>query len=210
MIRNIIFDFGGVILNIDNQLSINCFKLLGIKNYESFISKAKQEKLFVNHEKGLLSDEEFREKVRELAGNNLSDLKIDHAWNAMLLNLPQERLDLLYKVKNRYRTFLLSNTNSIHYDSYMTYLNRSYNIDSFADIFEKDYLSFKIGKCKPDPEAFMHIIKDKGINPEETLFIDDTSQHVEGAKKTGFNAYWLDVNKESILDLFDENGVLIM
>ncbi len=205
-IRNIIFDFGGVILNIDHRLSINCYKILGVKNFETVFSAVKQDKVFDNFEKGHLSEDEFREKIRELTGKNLSNIKIDHAWNAMLLNLPKERFDLLRKLRYKYRIFLLSNTNIIHYQSYMDYLQRSYGINNFEDIFEKAFLSFEIGKRKPYKEAFFHVIDEADINPEETLFIDDSPEHVEGARLTGINSYWLNIREESITDLFDSNG----
>ncbi|MBS4012402.1 MAG: HAD family phosphatase [Bacteroidetes bacterium] len=207
-IRNIVFDFGGVILNIDHKLSINCFKILGVKNFDSIFSAVRQDKVFDNLEKGIIAEEEFRDKIRELTGKNLSNIKIDHAWNAMLLNLPKERYDLLRKLKYKYRIFLLSNTNIIHYQSYMDYLDRSYGMKQFEDIFEKAFLSFNIGKRKPNKEAFFHVIDEADIKPEETFFIDDTPEHVEGARLTGINSYWLNVKESSILDLFDDYGVL--
>ncbi len=207
-IENIIFDLGGVILNVDYHLSINEFKTLGINNFDTFFNQAKQNKLFDLLDKGEISPQKFRDTIRDYANIELSDQQIDDAWNAMLLDLPKERINLLHKVKQNYRTFLLSNTNAIHYPEYMEYMKSQFGIANLSELFEKEYLSHEIGKRKPDEEAFNHIVEEKKLDPAKTLFIDDTGQHIEGARKAGLNAYWLDVTKESILDIFDENGLL--
>ena len=207
MIRNIIFDLGGVLLNIDFKLTIKCFRTIGVNNIEQLFSKFSQHIVFDQLDRGEISESEFHEELREITGKNLSTIKINHAWNAMLLDFPQERIELLKKVRANYRVFLLSNTNSIHYPTYMQYMERSYGVKTLGDIFEKEYLSFEIGKRKPDTEAFLHVLNDQNINPAETLFIDDTPFHVEGAKKTGIQGYWLDLSKENITGLFDKKGL---
>ncbi|MFO8067318.1 MAG: HAD family phosphatase [Bacteroidales bacterium] len=204
-IKNIIFDLGGVILNVDYHKSINKFKSLGIADFEKLFTQAKQNKLFDLLDTGEISPEGFRDKIREYGNTNLTDNQIDEAWNAMLLDLPKERIELLQKVKKKYRTFLLSNTNAIHYPEYMRYMKSEFGVENLSELFEKEYLSHEIGMRKPNTETFTHITREQGLNPQETLFIDDTKQHVEGARKAGLNAYWLDITKGSIIDIFDND-----
>lgn len=204
-IDNIIFDLGGVLLNIDYYKSINKFKSLGITDFENLFTQAKQNKLFDMLDTGEISPGDFRDTIRKYSNTKLTDNQIDDAWNAMLLNLPKERIELLQNVKQKYRTFLLSNTNAIHYPQYMKYMESEFGIKNLSDLFEKEYLSHEIGMRKPDIEVFTLIIEEQKLNPQKTLFIDDTKQHVDGARKAGLSAYWLDITKESINDIFDND-----
>ncbi|MFP4691471.1 MAG: HAD family hydrolase [Bacteroidales bacterium] len=204
-IRNIIFDLGGVLLNIDYQATINAFKKLGMKDFDEFFTQAAQHQLFDRLDKGEVSPPAFREELRRLSGLEVSDEEIDSAWNAMLLDLPAKRLALLERVGKRYRTFLLSNTNSIHYPAYMDYLNRHYGIADLSDLFNKQYLSFQVGMRKPDRDIFRHVLSDQALQAGETLFIDDSVQHVKGAREAGLNAVWLDVQHREVSDLFTEH-----
>jgi glucose-1-phosphatase len=202
-IKNIIFDLGGVILNIDYNLTIEAFKQLGIKNFDLVFSQAKQSDIFDKLDKGLIGTIDFCESIRQLSNLNLKDVEIYRAWNAMLLNLPPERLPLLKAAKNYYRTYLLSNTNAIHFEAYNNYLKLRFDIVNLSPFFETEYYSHLIGMRKPEPEIFYHVLKENKLNPEETLFIDDSIQHVESAKSIGILAHYLDIpNGESIEKLF--------
>ena len=119
----------------------------------------------------------------------------------MLLDLPPARLDLLKKMKNTHRTFLLSNTNEIHIQCFSKSLQQQIGVSDLSDYFEKVYLSYEINLRKPDVEIFKYVLDNNRLNPAETLFIDDSPQHIEGAKKLGIHTYWLDVKKESITDI---------
>ncbi len=209
MIKNIIFDLGGVILNIDYNKTSEEFKRLGIKNFDELYSQVRQSGLFDNLEKGLISESEFRNELRRLSGVNLSDKAIDKAWNAMLLDLPAGRIEILLEAKKHYRTFLLSNTNIIHLKAYTSELKRVHKIDSLGALFEKEFFSHYIRRRKPDYEAFEYVIKETGINPAETLFIDDSPQHIEGAKRAGLLTFFMDRSKGLTLDDIFENGKLI-
>lgn len=204
-IKNIIFDLGGVLLNIDYQATINAFKKLGMKDFDEFFTQAAQHQLFDRLDKGEISPVAFRNELRRLSGLEVSDEEIDSAWNAMLLDLPAKRLALLERVGKRYRTFLLSNTNSIHYPAYMDYLNRHYGIADLSALFNKQYLSFQVGMRKPDREIYTHVLSDQALQAGETLFIDDSFQHVEGAREAGLNAVWLDVQRREVNDFFTEH-----
>lgn len=199
--KNIIFDLGGVILNIDYFLTEKAFSKLGISDFKSLFSQAQQTQLFDNYEKGFISSNDFRTELKKYLPKNISNQEIDNAWNAILLDLPIERIELLEKFKTTHRTFLLSNTNDIHIETFNQYLQKDFAIPDLSNLFEKMYLSYKIGMRKPDSEIFELVLKENNLKPNETLFIDDSIQHVEAAKKLGINAYWLDVKKESILDV---------
>ncbi|NVO01717.1 MAG: HAD family phosphatase [Bacteroidetes bacterium] len=206
-LKNIIFDLGGVVLNINYQLTEIAFSKIGLPNFSELYSQAKQNFLFDGFEKGLISPEEFRKELKASFNHTVSDEEIDFAWNSMLLDLPKERIILLENLKSNYRTFLLSNSNIIHYKVYTKNLRKEHQISSLADLFEKEFFSFNLHMRKPDEEIFLHVLNDASIIPAETLFIDDSIQHIETAKKLGIKAYLLE-KKESILDLF-ENGKYI-
>jgi putative hydrolase of the HAD superfamily len=197
-IENIIFDLGGVILNIDYQKTIEAFKKLGIENFDEIYSQARQTRLFDEIETGKISPETFLKELQQYIPH-VDTEDIRRAWNAMLLDLPPQRWNLLEKLGKQYRIFLLSNTNEIHYTEYQNYIARTYH-KNFNNLFEKAYYSHLIGFRKPDEECFRFVINDAGLIPEKTLFLDDSIQHIEGARKTGLNS--IHVNNFSINQLF--------
>lgn len=201
-IKNIIFDLGGVIINIDYSLLIEAFSKIGLPHFEAYFSQKEQKNLFDLYEKGLISSQNFREELKKQCIPGTSDEDIDFAWNSMLLDLPKERLDFLMSVKGKYRTFLLSNTNEIHMLFIFNYLKTTYGIPDFNGHFEKAYLSYEVKMRKPDAEIFEFVINQNKLLKEETLFIDDSAQHIESANKIGIQTFLLDVKKQSILDLF--------
>ncbi len=203
--KNIIFDLGGVIINIDYDLTTKAFEALNLNNFDDLFSQARQTQLFDRYEKGMISSAEFKAELNKYGDDSLDAETIERCWNAMLLDLPGERLDLLKKIKTTHRTFLLSNTNEIHIDSINNYLQKTFGIADLSGYFEKMYLSYKVRMRKPDAEIFELLLKENNLLPEETLFIDDSIQHIEAAKKLGIQTYWLDVKKESIVELFKWN-----
>ena len=201
--KNIIFDLGGVIINIDLSLTMTAFEELGIKDVPKLFSTTLQQQLFDFQEKGTITSAQFRDEIRKFSTVHLLDSQIDEAWNALLLDLPKARLELLEKVKRSHRTFLLSNTNEIHIQTIQHYLNKEYGISDLSSFFEKTYLSYQLGMRKPDAELFKLVLDENKLNPSETLFIDDTKQHILAAEKLGIQTYWLDLSKENLLDLFE-------
>lgn len=199
-IKNIIFDFGGVILNIDYKLTENAFLQLGIKNFDKIYSQTTQKELFDVFEKGLIPTAEFRNQIRKYIQTDVSDMQIDAAWDSMLLDLPEERIDLLDRLKKTHRLFLLSNTNEIHYANFSAYMKNKFRRDIFSDVFEKHYVSHQVHMRKPDAEIFELVLNENNLNRQETVFIDDSYQHIEGARKIGLNAIFLEKGK-TILDL---------
>ncbi len=202
-IQQIIFDFGGVILDIDPQQTLNALKALGVSNIEPFISKEFQEKVTDKFERGILTPEIFRQKVREKVGIKLSDEQIDDAWNALLLDIPKERIAILEEVKQHYKIFLLSNSNEIHYDIYLRDLQLRFGYREFDQLFHKAYFSFDLHLSKPDPEVFEFILNQHQLLPNETLFIDDTLSHIKAARKLGLRTYHL-AKPQRIRDLFTD------
>jgi len=200
-IKVIIFDLGGVILNISYQNTIDSFKKLGVTNSDNFYSKKKQTHIFNLIETGEITAEQFLNDLQELT-DNATIQEVKDAWNSMLLDLPESRLDLLRSLKSKYKLFLLSNTNAIHINAINNKLGET-KWKGFCNLFDKMYLSHEIGVRKPNIEAFQFILKQQKLNPNEVLFIDDSPQHIEGAKKLGIICYHLK-DGEDITTLFPD------
>jgi len=189
-IKNIIFDYGNVIFNIDYTKVQEAFKKLGINNVEDFYGHKQQDAVFNALERGDISNAEFRDRIREISGKpELTNEQIDNAWNAIFLEIPEGNHDLLLKAKSKYRTFLLSNTNAIHYDYFNDYLKKHYNLDNNDAMFEKTYFSHIVRKRKPESAIFAQVLTENNLKPEETLFIDDSPQHLVTAKALGIQTY---------------------
>jgi len=187
-IKNIIFDYGNVIFDIDFKITQNALQKLGIADIENFFAHKGHNHLFDDFETGAISPAEFRAGIREAANNQeLTDQQIDDAWNSLLIGTIQENHDLLLKVKEKYRTFLLSNNNEIHYDWIINYLKTTFELNNYDDYFEKAYFSQQMKLRKPNTNIFEQVMNENNLNPAETLFIDDSPQHIEGAKKVGLN-----------------------
>ena len=197
-IKNIILDLGGVLINLDyNKID----KELGKLGLLNAFSKVKQIQLFDKLEEGEVSEKDFLIEFNRLAEANHSQQDIIRAWNSILLDFPLERIKLLRILKKRYRLFLFSNTNVMHIKEVYMILNQNYGIRNLDQYFEKVYLSNELGIRKPKLDGFEYIINSNNLNPKETLFIDDSPQHVESAKKVGLQAQWLDLEKEDITKL---------
>ena len=208
MIQNIIFDLGGVILNIDFKQAANSFKELGLDDFEGLYSKATQSKLFDRLEKGLIEPHIFRAELRDLSGISMTDHQIDLAWNSLILDFPPARLQLLKELRKNYKLILLSNTNKIHADYYNQDLRNHHNIDGLEELFDKVYYSHDIALRKPDAASFNYVLKDQNIKAEDCLFIDDTLPNILTANQLGLFTIFLNLdNGHDVLDLF-ENGKL--
>lgn len=200
-IQNIIFDLGGVIINIDYQFTIAAFRQIGLNNFDKIYSQLHQTSLFDNYDKGLVSPDEFRQDLLKAANIKLSDDVFDKAWNAMLLNLPEENIRLLKNLKSRFNTFLLSNTNEIHLNYFFGYLNETFRIKDFGTLFQKVYYSCRIQMRKPDKEIYKKVINENGLKASQTLFIDDTIINFIEAEKLGIQCYFMQ-KEDSLTSLF--------
>ena len=199
--KTIIFDLGAVILNINYENTIDEFTKLGVKNAENLYSKKVQTELFNKIETGKISNNEFlRELQKETKNAKIKQVKI--AWNAMLLDLPKERLQLIKKLKDNHTIYLLSNTNSIHINAFKEELGNKKWLE-FCELFDKMYLSHELGLRKPDAKIFEYILNEQKLKAEEVFFIDDSPQHIASAKKLGINCHHL-LDNEDITFLFPD------
>ena len=207
-IRNIIFDFGGVIINIDPNRLVQMLTSRGIDNIQEAHMHLVSNHVYTRLETGHISAQQFRDAIRSQFKITLTDSEIDDAWNAIILDIPQERVVLLEGLRKHYRTFLLSNTNGVHYDYYNRYFTESYGYDSLAGIFDKAYFSHHLGLRKPDPAIYKLAMEDSGLLPGETLFIDDSKENIEAALSLGIHGYHLEQGEE-LVDLFKDNHLAI-
>lgn len=190
-VKNIIFDLGGVIININYGLSTDRLKQFSNSGSNIDFSQKMQSALFDDYETGLISCEEFRQQLRQEYAIEATDAEIDEAWNAMLLDIPKERIDLLLELGKKYRLFLLSNTNAIHMKKFNEIVAQSFHIPSLDSLFEKPYYSHLVGMRKPDAAVFQQILDENGLKNDETLFIDDSIQHIESARNLGLQTLHL-------------------
>lgn len=196
----IIFDFGGVLINLDYQRTIDHFNELGIDDFESLYSQAKQSNLFDDLETGKISAQRFINGILDFLPAGTSPNKVVSAWNAMILDVPQASIDLLQQLQGKYRLFMLSNTNEIHIAKAYSAWGKT-TPHTPDRLFDKVYLSHTLGMRKPHPETFQHVCDEQGLTPSRTLFIDDSIQHIEGAQKIGLNTHHL-IDQSSLLSLF--------
>ena len=199
--KAIIFDLGAVILNINYQNTIDEFTKLGVINPATFYSKKVQTNLFNQIETGMISSNEFL-KALQKETKNANINQVEKAWNAMLLDLPEERIQLIEKLKNNHSIYLLSNTNAIHIDAIKKQLGKRKWL-AFCKLFDKMYLSHELGLRKPDVKIFEYILKEQKLKAEEVFFIDDSPQHIASAKKIGIHCHHL-LDDENIITLFPD------
>lgn len=190
-IRNIIFDFGGVLFEIDYNRPILAFEALGLRGFRDFYAQAGQNEYFDRFESGDLSVEEF---LAYLKGHvpHATGQEVEDAWNSILIGIMPEQVNAVKKMRDRgFRTFLLSNTNAFHVASFEKMIEDRMDMSDFRSAFEAIYYSNVIRMRKPHPETYLQICSWNGLLPSETLFIDDSIQHVEGARQAGLHAFHL-------------------
>lgn len=203
----ILLDLGGVLIDVDYHASARAFQALGHADFERLYSKAQQDHLFDGFETGALTPDQFRGRIRELLNESLSDGEIDRCWNAMLGSIPTARIDLVKKLKDRYNVLLLSNTNAIHVPAFSAIVARENGIADFKRVFHGAYYSCEIGLRKPHTSAYLYVLNQHGADPHRTLFIDDSIQHVIGAREAGLHAEHLDLAKEDVLTMANRLGL---
>lgn len=202
MIKNIIFDFGGVIYDINHDLSKKAFKDLGIKDFDQLYSHKIQSELFEKLERGEINNDEFYHILKQSLPKNTSSTQIRKAWNALLVGFDINKIELLKRLKKNYSLFLLSNTNSIHQEHFINELNR---YEDFNKLFNDTWYSHEKKMRKPEFRIYQSLIKEHQLTPNETLFIDDLNENIKAAKELGLQTYYIK-NNDSILSLFNENG----
>ncbi|MEL7585171.1 MAG: HAD family phosphatase [Prolixibacteraceae bacterium] len=189
-IKNIIFDLGGVLLDIAPQRSIHAFRELGMADLIKPGGWGYDHEVFLRMEQGLLNERQFRDGVRELLPGGATDRQIDDAWCAMLISFPPEKIRLLQRLTPKYRLYLFSNTNSIHIRRFQELFSREFGFP-LADLFVKDYYSSDIKLRKPDPRSYQFVLDDAVLAPSETLFIDDLDKNTAAAAQLGMQTICL-------------------
>lgn len=208
-IKNIIFDYGNVIFEINFRKAQEALAQLGIANIEKFFAHKTHNTLFDDFETAAISEAQFRAGIRAAANNqDLTDEEIDAAWNSLLIGVPPTIHDTLLEVRAKYRTFLLSNNNVIHYKYIISYLDREFGMPDNSSLFEKTYYSQDMFMRKPNVEIFKKVIAENNLVPEETLFIDDSPQHLVGAKQAGFHTLLMDVHPRELGSFLQKHGIL--
>ena len=209
MIRNFIFDFGGVLLDIDMQRSYEELSKLTGKNLDyPHVPKEIRDIVF-RFETGNLGIENFIWHLQhQCAEPKPQGLDIIMAWNAMLLGWDNRKFKFLTELRGKYKVYLLSNTNALHLDWVHQDLKKKHGISDFEKrFFDKAYYSFEIGLHKPDPEIYRHVLNDAGLDPDETIFIDDALVNVQAAVRLGMHVYHHDPHKD-LLTVFEKHGWL--
>lgn len=203
MIKNIIFDFGGVIYDIDHNLSKLAFEKLGVERFDALYGHQIQANIFEKMERGELELDVFRSELRKYIPRNASDQQVDEAWSGLLLGFDSRKLDLLKRIKENYRLFLLSNSNEIHYMRFIKELNEYMD---FRGLFEDVWFSHEKGMRKPEPEFYLGLLHENKLEAQESLFVDDLDVNIRAAQSHGIKTHY--IHGDNILDLFVD-GFLI-
>jgi glucose-1-phosphatase len=200
-IKNIIFDLGKVLLNLDFDASIRAFQHLGARSEVLDDKNTYSDPIFYELEVGAVTPDEFRNQVRKMLKNpEITNQQIDEAWCSMILDVPENRVKVVQELRKKYNVYLFSNTNKIHIDKLHAWFENEYGF-AFSSLFLKDYYSFEIHGRKPDVNAYKKVIQLSEIIPEETLFVDDLERNIESARKAGLKTLWLKEGME-MADIF--------
>lgn len=199
--KNIIFDLGGVIINLDERKTVEKFAKVSRQPLSVVQQHVLSFDSYKQFEKGLISADEFREELRNEFEITATDDAIDDCMNAMLLDIPKERISLLKSLQKSSRLFLLSNTNHIHYTCFNKILKNTIGEDKLDVFFEKAYYSHLVRMRKPDTEIFEMVLSANNLEASETLFLDDNLSNLGGAKHLGINTFQVK-NPDQLFELF--------
>ncbi len=189
-VTTLIFDFGGVIINLDLPQCIENLKKLGVESIEMYLSNFGQKEFFLQFEKGEIDIPDFRNEIRKLSNRTLTDAEIDAAWCSFLVDIPAERLVLLEKLRTNYKLLLLSNSNPLHVEVSAAIALEGTG-KTIRDYFDKCYFSYEMGLTKPDPAIFEALLVDAGLEAAECFFLDDGPKNIEAAKALGTQTYFV-------------------
>ena len=198
--KNLIFDLGNVLYDIDFVKMYKAFEALGIPNFENHFTLNKSDQIFFDLEKGFINETAFCEGFNKLYHLSLSHQEIVDAWNALLVGYRKESIEWVKDHNSQFSTFLYSNTNQIHYDHFIPQYSREIG-GNFENLFKTPYYSHKMGQRKPDPASFQFILDKEGILAEETLFIDDNEPNIIAAASVGMQVLFLQAGMRVEKDL---------
>lgn len=201
-IKNIIFDLGGVILNLSVDSTLRKFSRISGHPVDKVMETYHSRPEFLAYEKGEITNDEFRKSLKDIFGITSTDLELDQCWNAMLGDIPVERVDLLRELKAKYKTYLLSNTNAIHLECFGGILKKSgANLDSLEPLFHRTYYSHLMKMRKPDAGIYEYVLRDNGLKAAETIFLDDNVANLKGAASVGIQTFHV-THPDLIFSLF--------
>jgi len=204
-IKNIILDLGGVIINLNQELTYTAFKQLFPNSYDDILKELKNNNFLEKFETAEISSNEFVAFFQSF-DSSISTKKIITAWNSMLLDIPKERIELIQNLSKKYNVFLLSNTNEIHYQFIDEYVIEKFNLSCFKTLFKSTYLSHEIHLRKPNQAIFNYVLQHSNLLPQETLFIDDTLEHINSAKQLGIQTHHLNLQENhTLIQFFNEH-----
>ena len=205
MIKNILFDLGGVLFHINYQDTIDAFEKIGGNNFKENYSQFNQDSIFDDYEIGHITTKKFVSTLQKVLPNS-TEKEIVAAWNAMLMGMPKEKFEYLKKLSEKYNLYLLSNTNELHIESVNKTLKEELGIEDIGSYFTKAYYSHKIHMRKPYHQTFEWVLKDSNIKAEETLFVEDTIQHIKGANNAGLKTHHFKSNS-SFKDFYPDKAL---
>ncbi|NDD16996.1 MAG: HAD family phosphatase [Chitinophagia bacterium] len=191
VIKNLIFDLGNVLYDIDFKKMNAAFTSIGIEGIDKHFTLNKSHPLFLDLEMGFVNESEFYEGVRDLVNLSLSNEQIQFAWNALLVGFRKNSIEWIKQNNIKYNTFLYSNTNQIHHDYFIHEFENKVANYPFASLFKKPYYSHEMGMRKPDPASFTFILEKEGLVASETLFIDDNEPNIIAAATVGLQVLHL-------------------
>ena len=200
--KNVVFDLGGVIIDLAVENTINEFSRLTGRTSSQIWEAYRAHDEFIQYEKGMISDEEFRQALCRIFSIKASTEDLDQSWNAMLVGLPKHKLDLLERLKSKFKVTVLSNTNNIHLQHVDTVLlpgireHRPLN-----HFFHHHYYSHLVQKRKPEPEIFQQVLEENKFSPTETLFLDDNKENITAAETLGIQTQLIQ-HPDQVMDYF--------
>jgi glucose-1-phosphatase len=203
-IKNIIFDFGAVVINIDIPRAYKAFADLSGWSPEKVKNLFEGQGAYADFEVGKMTNDDFHRLLRQELNVTCSDEELDNAWNAMLLDVPKERIEKLRELRTRYNIYLLSNTNAIHVKRMKEMFVKDHQIDDFTKLFDTPYLSYEIGLLKPDPAIYEYVLKDADIKKEETIFLDDNADNVKSALSIGLPTIQVIPGKYTMMEILKD------
>lgn len=197
-ITTLIFDLGGVLVNLDWDRCVGNFERIGIPTMKEMLSTTLQKDFVLKYEKGEIDTEQFRNELRKIAVKDVTDEELDMAWESLLLDIPKHKLRTLKELKKKYRILMLSNTNPLSFDYC---LNHIFNVDGngIDDYFDTCYLSYKMGMHKPNKDIFLKLLADANLTAEECLFLDDGVKNIKIAEELGFRTQLIEANSDKNL-----------
>jgi FMN phosphatase YigB (HAD superfamily) len=203
-IKNIIFDLGNVLLDLDWDRTERAFRDLLREEFDEALRRYESERLFEQLEIGQLTPEAFLKQMKKITRRPLEEKAIVESWNTILVEIPPARLQWLQKLSNRYAIYLLSNTNAIHIEWLHIHLQKQagMTIHDFNALFVKPYYSFEINLRKPNREIYEYVINDADLCPEETLFVDDMEENILSAQSVGLKTLYHQAGTE-VMEAFN-------